>query len=54
MPESHAVVAHRRTDRGFVREVYQGRDAVLHLPEVLVDLPLREIYEGVELAPESE
>jgi Uma2 family endonuclease len=51
--ESAALVVFRRTQGGFVREVYQGMDAVLPLPEVGVELPLLEIYEGVEFAPEA-
>jgi hypothetical protein len=40
------------TERGFVREVYAGLDAVLPLGEMGVELPLAEIYETVEFAPE--
>src|SRR5207302_3667058 len=43
-----AVVAFRRTESGFVREVYEGLDAVLPLGEIGVELPLGEIYETVE------
>ncbi|MCI0643054.1 MAG: Uma2 family endonuclease [Gemmataceae bacterium] len=49
-----AVVAYRRTEQGFVREVHQGLDAVLPLGEIEVDLPLAEIYDGVEFVPEPE
>jgi Uma2 family endonuclease len=52
--EMAAVVAFRRTENGFVREVYQGLDAVLPLREIGVDLPLAEIYESVEFTPEPE
>jgi Uma2 family endonuclease len=52
--DTPAVVALRRTEGGFVREVYQGLDAVLPLGEIGVDLPLAEIYETVEFAPEPE
>ena len=51
--ETAAIVAFRRTDGGFAREVYQGLDAVLPLPEIGIDLPLTEIYEAVEFAPEQ-
>jgi Uma2 family endonuclease len=47
------VVAFRRTEHGFVREVYEGLHAVLRLPEVGIELPLAEIYEGVEFVPEA-
>jgi Uma2 family endonuclease len=50
--ETAAVVAFRRTANGFVREVHQGADAVLPLGEIGVALPLAEIYESVEFAPE--
>jgi hypothetical protein len=39
------------TERGFVREVYAGLDAVLPLGEIGVELPLAEIYETLEFAP---
>lgn len=49
-----AVTAYRRTAQGFVREVYQGLDAVVPLPEVESELPLSELYEDVEFTPEVE
>ncbi|MGI8978048.1 MAG: Uma2 family endonuclease [Pirellulaceae bacterium] len=52
--ESAAVVVHRRTEQGFLREVHLGLDATLPLPEIESELPLREIYEGVEFSPEGE
>ena len=52
--ETPAVVVFRRTEHGFVREVYQGLDAVLPLREIDIDLPLAEIYEAVEFTPEPE
>jgi hypothetical protein len=48
------VVAFRRTEHGFVREVFEGLNEVLPLPEVEIDLPLAEIYEGVQFTPEPE
>lgn len=53
-PDKAAVVAFRRTESGFVREVYEGLGAVLPLGEIGIDLPLAEIYETVEFAPEPE
>jgi Uma2 family endonuclease len=50
--EVAGVVVFRRTDHGFVREVYQGLDAVVPLPEIELDLPLSEIYEAVEFVTE--
>lgn len=48
-PERAAVTAFRRTTNGFEREGYAGADAVIPLPEVDIELPLSEIYEGVDL-----
>ncbi len=46
------VVALRRTDSGFAREVYTGLAAVIPLPEIGTELPLSELYEGVEFVPD--
>jgi Uma2 family endonuclease len=48
-----AVVAHRRTDNGFVRELYTGMDAVIPLPEIGVVLPLADLYRKVVFSPEA-
>jgi Uma2 family endonuclease len=45
-------VVFRRTEQGFVREVYQGLDAVIPLREIDVELPLAEVYDAVEFTPE--
>ena len=50
--ETPAVLVFRRTEKGFVREVYEGLDVVLPLGEIGIDLPLAEIYETVEFTPE--
>jgi Uma2 family endonuclease len=47
------VVVHRRTESGFVPEVYEGLDSVIPLPEINVELPLAEIYEGIVFVPEA-
>ena len=52
--ESPAVEVFRRTDQGFVREVFAGLDATIPLSEMEVELPLAELFEGVEFAPESD
>jgi Uma2 family endonuclease len=52
--ESPAVVVHRRSEHGFVPEVYTGLEAVIPLPEFNTELPLSEIYDGVEFTPEKE
>jgi Uma2 family endonuclease len=52
--EMPAAVLFRRANKSFVREVYEGLDAVIPLPEIGTDLPLAEIYEAVEFAAEPE
>lgn len=47
-----AVIAYRRSDQGFEREVYQGLEAVIPLPEIDCELPLAEIYDRVEFGAE--
>jgi Uma2 family endonuclease len=42
----------RRTETGFVHEVYQGLNTVIPLGEIEIELPLSEIYRGVEFMPE--
>ena len=49
-----AVIVFRRTEAGFVRDVYEGLEAVLPLPELSIVLPLAEVYVGVEFVPETE
>ncbi len=44
--DTAAVMAFRRNEKGFEREVYLGMDAVLPLAEIGIDLPLAEIYEA--------
>ena len=46
-------MVYRRTEQGFVREVYDGLDAAIPLAEIEIELPLAEIYDGVEFFPES-
>jgi len=50
--ETAAVVAFRRSEQGFIREVYAGLDAVVPLGEIGTALPLAEVYETVEFRPE--
>jgi hypothetical protein len=50
--EEPAAVVFCRAEGGFVREVYQGPDAVIPLPEIEIELPLMELYEGVQFVPE--
>lgn len=52
--DSPAAVAYRRTEHGFMREIYAEPDTVIPLAEIETELPLSEIYEGVEFAPEPD
>ena len=52
--EMPAVILFSRTEQGFLREVYQGLEAILPLRSLGIDLPLAEIFEGVEFIPEAE
>jgi Uma2 family endonuclease len=52
--EFAGVTVHRRTEQGFALETYAELDAVIPLPEIGIELPLAEIYDGVEFAPETE
>ena len=52
--ESPTVVLYRRTNQGFVREIFQGLARALPLPTLKIELSLSEIYEGVEFVPEPE
>lgn len=38
---------------GDVREVHEGLDAVISLDEIGTELPLGEIYDGAEFAPQT-
>lgn len=46
-------VFRRNETGGFVREVYDGLDAVIPLGEIEIDLPLAEIYAGVAFISEA-
>lgn len=50
--ESAKVVAFRRSGASFVREVYEGEDALVPLSEIGTDLPLAEIYDEASFAIE--
>lgn len=41
------MILYRRTDQGFRREVYNNLEMSLPLPELGLELPLNEIYDGV-------
>ncbi len=52
--ETPAVVLFRRSGDGFAREVYEGLDTILPLTEIGIELPLAEIYEGIEFSPDQD
>ena len=52
--EMPAVLVYRRTEQGFVREVYEGLEAVLPLQDIGTSLPLAEMYERVDFVPEAD
>jgi Uma2 family endonuclease len=41
----------RRTEKGFLREVYEGLQAIIDLPAIGSSLPLSEVYRNVEFTP---
>jgi Uma2 family endonuclease len=50
--ESPTVAVFRRTEQGFVREDYVGAATVISLSEIETELPLAEIFDGVEFTVE--
>ena len=52
--DSASAVVYRRTEQGFVPEVYTSLEATIPLPEIDIELPLAEIYDGVEFLPERD
>ena len=52
--DSPAALVYRRQEQGFVRETYQGLDAIIPLDEVGVRLPLQEVYEAITFTPNSQ
>lgn len=46
--DAPAVEVFRRTEQGFVREVFAGLAATVPLSELEIELPLAELFEGVE------
>ncbi len=51
--EMPVIVVFHRTEQGFVRDVYEGLDAVVPLGEIDTELPLAHVYEAVEFRPEA-
>lgn len=52
-PEIPLLIVYRRREHEFEREVIEGRDSILSLPEIGVELPFEEIYDGVDLSENS-
>ncbi len=52
--EEVRVTVFRRSGEDFIPEEYEGLEQKIPFPELKMDLPLAEIYEGVELSPEPE
>lgn len=50
--QAMVVTAFRRTEQGFVREVYEGPDAVISLEAIGCELALADIYQDATLGPE--
>jgi hypothetical protein len=53
-PKTPLVIAFRRTDQGFAQETWEDLESAIPLPGIGVELPLREIYEGVDLPEDSD
>jgi Uma2 family endonuclease len=51
--ESPTIEVHRRGEQGFEREAYAGLESVIPLGEIETELPLAEVYDGVEFSPEE-
>lgn len=51
--EEPAAIVFRRTNDGFVSEVYEGLDAIIPLPEIETELALSDLYEDVTFVPEA-
>ncbi len=51
--ESPTIEVYRRGEQGFVPESYSGLEAVIPLGEIETELPLAEVYDGVEFSPEE-
>jgi Uma2 family endonuclease len=52
--EAPAMLLFRRTESGFVREVYEGLETVVPLGEIGIELPLAEVYDTVRFIPEPD
>jgi len=48
----HAILL-RRVDGGFLREIYEGLEAVIDLPAIGCQLPLSGVYADIDLSPDA-
>jgi Uma2 family endonuclease len=51
---SATVIVERRQGQDFAREVYEGLAAMIPLAEIQTELPLAEIYDGVQFVEEAD
>ena len=52
-PDEPIIRVYRRGEDGFKLSLLQGMEAILRLPEVDLEVPLRELYRDVEFPPEG-
>jgi hypothetical protein len=52
--ETPSAIVYRRDTKGFTREVYVGREAVIQFDQPKIELPLAEVYLGLQLVPEDD
>lgn len=52
--EEPVVVAYRRGDNGFSRELFSGLDTTIPLPEIDCELSLDKLYERIEFSVDSD
>jgi Uma2 family endonuclease len=52
--DAAAIMMFARESGTWPTEVALGMEALLHLPEIGIDLPLADIYAGIEFGPEAE
>ena len=48
---AYVLVYRRRPEGGFAKEVHEGREVVIPLPEIVASLPLADLYERIVFPP---
>jgi Uma2 family endonuclease len=48
---AYVLVYRRRPEGGFAKEVHEGREVVIPLPEIEASLPLADLYERIVFPP---